>query len=69
MPYCETMKRPCTCGQLHVYDRNGRFPDSINCVGCMTEGEIRSAVAVLLHEWERRFGDAKPDTARLQARA
>ncbi len=65
MSYCERMKRPCTCGQLSVYQRNGRIPDLDNGAGCLTDSEVRGAVTVLLEEWRRRFSNAEVGVARL----
>jgi hypothetical protein len=54
--YCTRMNRPCTCGELTVYDRNGRIPigDSSG-MRCLTDNEVRNALVMLLDEWQRRL--------------
>ncbi|HKQ09989.1 MAG TPA: hypothetical protein VJS85_02265 [Rhizomicrobium sp.] len=67
MPYCKKMKRPCTCGRLLVYDRNGRLPEQNNIIACLTDSEARSALAVLFREREVRFGGTESTAAPLYA--
>lgn len=67
MSYCKRMKRPCTCGKLSVYYRDGNLADLDGGVGCLTDNEVRSALTVLLEEFHRRFSDAKIGASRLHA--
>ena len=56
MSYCQRMRRPCTCGRLLVYDRNGRLPEQDNVIACLTDSEVCSALAILSQELEGRLG-------------
>jgi len=67
MSYCNRMKRPCTCGKLSVYQRDGRVLDGDNGARCLTDSEVRGMATVLLDEWRRRFSDAEIGAARLYA--
>jgi hypothetical protein len=67
MAYCKRMMRPCTCGKLSIYDRNGQLPDLDNGRRCLTDNEVRSVLTILLQEWQVRFGDAKGASASSRA--
>lgn len=66
MSYCNRMKRPCTCGKLSVYQRDGRVSDRDNGAACLTDSEVQGMATVLLAEWQRRFSDVEV-AARLYA--
>ena len=50
-----------------IYDRNGNVPKVDDGVGCLTDTEVRSALTVLLQEWQHRFGGEKINTERMHA--
>lgn len=56
MAYCSSMKRPCSCGRLTTYSRNGRTPPVDNTMQCLTDEEIKDALTALNQEILRRSG-------------
>lgn len=54
MGYCNKIRRPCSCGRLVTYDRQGRLNQSEGDSGCLTDNEVRSMLTILLQEWRRR---------------
>jgi hypothetical protein len=67
MSYCKRMMRPCTCGKLSIYNRDGRIVELDNGANCLTDSEVRTATILLQEEWERRFKGAEVAPVRLYA--
>ena len=65
MQYCTKMKRTCSCGKLVTYDETGSIREFSGGAGCMTDGEIRAALTVLLREWRKRCMEAELLSGRL----
>jgi hypothetical protein len=59
MSDCKKVKRPCTCGKLFIYDRNGRMRQLDTNAACLSDSAIRNALGVMLQEWRRRCSDAE----------
>jgi hypothetical protein len=68
MLYCTRMNRPCTCGELTVYDRHGCIVlANSSGMRCLTNGEVRNALNMLLDEWRKRFDGGVTSTLILDA--
>jgi hypothetical protein len=61
------MMRPCTCGKLSIYNRDGRVVELDGGANCLTDNEVRTATILLKEEWERRFKGVGGGPVRLYA--
>lgn len=65
MRYCTRMKRTCSCGRLVTYDEAGNVREMAGGTGCLTDGEIKSVLTVLLREWRKRCMEAELPASRM----